>query len=167
MSVRQRSVATAGGVLACHSPRPDGAIRSPPKGYDDMKGPARRFRDRIGQPATVIGPEARVEGRITGRGHVLVAGTVEGDAEVEGAVTLAEGGRWEGSVKADDVILAGSFSGDLEARDGLEIAARARVEGRIVAGRLAMAEGSVVDAEIRVTGGGEITRFEEKRKGKD
>jgi len=128
-----------------------------------MLGPKRRLRDRIGQPATLVGPEVRIEGRIEGKGHVLVSGTVIGDAEVEGAVTLAEGGRWEGHIQADDVIVAGELKGEISARECLEITARAKIEGRISAGRIAMAEGSVVDGEIRITGDGEIRRFEDRR----
>ena len=130
-----------------------------------MLGQKRRLRDRMGQPATLVGPDVRIEGRIEGKGHVLVSGTVIGDADVEGAVTLAEGGRWEGQIRAADVVVAGELKGEINATDCLEITARAKIEGRISAGRIAMAEGSVVDGEIRITGDGEIKRFEDRRSG--
>lgn len=128
-----------------------------------MLGPKRRLRDRIGQPATLVGSDVRIEGRIEGKGHVLVSGTVIGDAEVDGAVTLAEGGHWEGHIRAGNVIVAGTLKGEISAGECLEITARARIEGRISAGRVAMAEGSVVDGEIRITGDEEIRRFVERR----
>jgi cytoskeletal protein CcmA (bactofilin family) len=130
-----------------------------------MLGQKRRLRDRMGQPATLVGPDVRIEGRIEGKGHVLVSGTVIGDADVEGAVTLAEGGRWEGQIRAADVVVAGELKGEINATDCLEITARAKIEGRISAGRIAMAEGSVVDGEMRITGDGEIKRFEDRRSG--
>lgn len=128
-----------------------------------MIGPKRRLRDRIGQPATIIGAGASIEGRITGKGHFLVSGEIRGDASIEGAVTVAEGGRWDGNIEADDVIVAGSVTGDISARESLEITALARIEGRIRAARIAMAEGSVVDGEIQVVSGEDVSHFEERR----
>lgn len=128
-----------------------------------MMGPKRRLRDRIGQPATLVGPGARIEGRLGGQGHFLVAGEIVGDADVEGAVTLASGGRWTGNITADDVIVAGTLEGEINARTSLEITAEARVKGRISAARIAVAQGSVVDGEIRVTGEGEVRHFEDRR----
>jgi cytoskeletal protein CcmA (bactofilin family) len=136
-----------------------------------MMGPKRRLTDRIGAPATLVGVDARIEGRISGKGHFLVAGTVVGDAEVDGAVTLAAGGRWEGNIEADDIVISGELKGEVRARGSLEITGQARIQGRIAAARVAMAEGSVVDGEVRVTGDGEVRatgegsvkRFEERR----
>ena len=140
-----------------------------------MMGPKRRLRDRIGTPATLVGADARIDGRISGKGHFLVAGTVVGDAEVEGAVTLAAGGRWEGNIEADDIIISGEVRGEVRARGSLEITGQARIQGRIAAARIAVAEGSVVDGEVRVAGDGEprvsgdggIKRFEERRDSTD
>ena len=128
-------------------------------------GPKRRLRDRIGQPATIIGPEARIEGDLAGKGHFLVAGEIRGDADVEGAVTVADGARWQGNIRADDVIVAGTVSGQITARGSLEITASARIDGRISAARVAMAQGSVVEGEVHVAGDGEVRQFEDRRGG--
>jgi len=64
----------------------------------------RRMRDQIGPPATIIGPGASLNGAVQGAGHFLVVGRVTGNADIEGALTLAEGGFWKGDIRADDVI---------------------------------------------------------------
>ena len=125
--------------------------------------PKRRLRDRIGQPATIIGPQARIDGDLSGEGHFMISGQVTGNADISGAVTVADSGRWEGDIAADDVIIAGEVTGEINARGSLEITASARIRGRIAAARVAMAQGSVVDGEVRMVGEGEVRHFEDRR----
>lgn len=125
----------------------------------------RRMRDRIGAPATILGPGARLRGALEGAGPFLVAGAVTGDADIEGALTLADGGRWTGTIHADDVILAGEFDGELLARGRIEILATARVRGRVVGHGIAISEGAVVEAELQSMGEAGVVRFDERRQG--
>lgn len=125
----------------------------------------RRMRDRIGQPATILGPGARLQGTIEGAGPFLVAGAVTGDADIEGALTLADGGQWTGTIRADDVILAGEFDGELMARGRIEILATARIRGRVVGHGIAISEGAVVEAELQSMGESGLVRFDERRNG--
>lgn len=124
----------------------------------------RRMRDRLGPPATFIAPGTVLRGQIQGEGHVLVAGQVIGDADIEGALTLAEGGAWEGAIRADDVVLAGMLEGELLARDRVEITAPARVRGRVIAGAIAISQGAVVEAELQSLGRQELVSFDERRR---
>jgi cytoskeletal protein CcmA (bactofilin family) len=127
-----------------------------------------RFGRRIGDthkgPATYIAPNASVVGKIAGNGHYIVCGSVEGDCDIEGPVTLAEGGRWTGTLRATDVVIAGSVDGDVFASDRVEIASTAQVTGSISGLSIAVAEGAVIEGEIKVTSGQEPKRFVEKRK---
>jgi cytoskeletal protein CcmA (bactofilin family) len=124
----------------------------------------RRMRDRLGPPATIIAAGTVLRGQIEGEGHVFIAGQVIGDADIEGALTLAEGGCWEGVIRADDVILAGMLEGELLARDRVEITAPARVRGRVVAGAIAISQGAVVEAELQSLGRQELVSFDERRR---
>lgn len=123
----------------------------------------RRMRDRLGPPATIIGPGATLKGSLAGAGHFLVAGCVLGDADIEGGLTLSEGGRWEGVVRADDVVLAGEFDGELLARGRVEVTASGRVRGKVVGGGIAISQGAVVEAELQSLGDAEVVSFEERR----
>jgi cytoskeletal protein CcmA (bactofilin family) len=126
--------------------------------------PKRRMRDRLGPPVTIIGAGAILRGQIQSEGHVLVAGRIVGDADIEGALTLAEGGSWEGVIRADDVIVAGTLEGEVLARDRVEITAPARVRGRVVAGAIAISQGAVVEAELQSLGPQEVVSFDERRR---
>lgn len=123
----------------------------------------RRLLDVFGEPATIIGRDIEVVGRLKGDGHFLICGTVRGDSEVAGPVTLAEGSRWEGSLKASNVIVAGEIDGDLAATGRVEIRPTARVRGSVTGQGIAIAEGAVIEGEVRTASDGDINRFVERR----
>jgi cytoskeletal protein CcmA (bactofilin family) len=124
----------------------------------------RRMRDQIGPPTTIIGPGATLKGTLQGTGHFLIAGRVVGDADIEGALTLAEDGGWEGIVRADNVILAGNLDGEVQARGKVEITASARIRGRVVGGGIAISAGAVVEAELQSVVDADIVSFDERRR---
>ncbi|MFU8894800.1 MAG: bactofilin family protein [Gammaproteobacteria bacterium] len=123
----------------------------------------RRMRDRIGPPATILGAGARLTGDLQGEGHFLIAGQVIGNADIEGGLTLAAGARWQGVIRADDVILAGTLEGELLARGRVEITSSARVQGRVVGSGISIAAGAVVEADLQSTGETDIVSFDERR----
>ena len=125
----------------------------------------RRIQDVPTGPTTYIGPSTTIVGMITGQGPYVFCGTVEGDCDINGPLTLAEGGRWKGTLKANDVIVAGIVEGDVVARQRVEIAGTARVTGSLSGNSIAVAEGAVIEGEIKVTTGGQAVTFQEKRQG--
>jgi cytoskeletal protein CcmA (bactofilin family) len=123
----------------------------------------RRIQDSSGGPTTYIAPSTKIVGTISGQGSYVFCGTVEGDCDINGPLTLAEGGRWKGVLKANDVIIAGTVEGDVVARQRVEISGTARVSGSLSGNSIAVAEGAVIEGEIRVTSGEPPVKFEEKR----
>ena len=123
----------------------------------------RRIQDSPSGPTTYIAPSTKIVGTITGQGPYVFCGTVEGDCDIDGPLTLAEGGRWKGILKAGDVIVAGTVEGDVVARERVEIAGTARVTGSLSGNSIAVAEGAVIEGEIKVTSGAQPVTFQEKR----
>jgi cytoskeletal protein CcmA (bactofilin family) len=123
----------------------------------------RRLLDAMGEPATIIGRGAQFHGQLRCAGHLLVLGTVVGDCEANGSVTLAESGSWTGLLCGIDLIVAGSVDGDVVAGDRVEIRPGARISGSVTAARIAIAAGAIVDGELRSTAPTDVHRFEEKR----
>lgn len=123
----------------------------------------RRIRDSSGGPATYVAPATKLVGTITGQGPYVFCGTVEGDCDIDGPVTLVEGSRWTGTVRATDIIVGGVVEGDVVARQRVEISGTARVTGSLSGNSIAVAEGAVIEGEIKVTSGAPPTQFEEKR----
>jgi cytoskeletal protein CcmA (bactofilin family) len=122
----------------------------------------RRIQDSNG-PTTYVAASTTIVGTITGQGAYVFCGTVEGDCDIDGPLTLAAGGRWKGIMKAADIVVAGTVDGDVVAKQRVEILGSARVSGSLAGNSIAVAEGAVIEGEIKVTSGAEPTTFQEKR----
>jgi cytoskeletal protein CcmA (bactofilin family) len=81
--------------------------------------------------AATIGRSARVRGRITGDGDLLVEGSVEGEINVGG-----------------DVTLSGVVEGDIESRGAVHIVAGARVRGNVRSEEVSLDEGAEFAGEL-------------------
>ena len=123
----------------------------------------RRILDSVPGPATYVTPDTAIVGQIKGSGPYVFAGTVEGDCEIDGPATLAAGGSWKGTMRATDLIIAGDVDGDVIARDRVEVAGTARISGSLSGNSIAVAEGAVIDGEIKVTSETDPQSFTEKR----
>jgi len=107
--------------------------------------------------------QTKITGTLTGQGAYVFCGTVDGDCDIDGPLTLAEGGRWKGTMKAVDIVVAGTVEGDVVAKQRVEIAGTARITGSLAGNSIAVAEGAIIEGEIKVTSGEPLTKFQEKR----
>lgn len=124
----------------------------------------RRIGDSAGGPTTFVSPSTQLVGSLVGAGPYVFCGSMDGDCDVDGSVTLAAGGRWSGTIRAIDVVVAGDVEGDVVASGRVEISATGRVSGSLTGHSIAIAQGAVIEGEISVTSGLEPQLFEEKRR---
>ena len=126
---------------------------------------SRRLRDRSAGPATLISEGCKITGMITGDSDFQINGEVDGDCDLQGTVTLAKDGLWNGTIKAGNVIVAGEVQGDIVANGKVEITATARISGTVTGEAIAVAEGAVVEGVMQTSGRSEPQEFVEKRQG--
>jgi len=123
----------------------------------------RRILDQNHGPTTFIAAKTEITGTIKGAGEYIFCGRVEGDCSIDGPVTLAAGGTWRGTMRGEDLIIAGEVEGDVIAAQRVEVSGTAKVTGSLSGNSIAVAEGAIIEGEIRVTSGDSPVRFEEKR----
>ena len=123
----------------------------------------RRIQDTTNGPTTYIAASTTIIGTIAGKGAYVFCGTIEGDCDIDGPLTLAAGGRWKGVLRATDIVVAGVVEGDVVARQRVEILGTARITGSLSGNSIAVAEGAIIEGEIKVMSGVAPTVFEEKR----
>ncbi|MCU1282919.1 MAG: hypothetical protein JWM53_6465 [bacterium] len=99
---------------------------------------------------TVIGPETRIAGPLSGKDDLEVHGTVDGPVHGEASVTIAAGARIGGEVRGRDVIVGGELTHAVFATGTVRILATAVLTGDIEAPRVAIDEGAVFDGQIRM-----------------
>ncbi len=123
----------------------------------------RRILDNSDNAATYIAPTTKIKGSMSGKGTYVFCGEIEGDCDIDGPLTLAEGSRSNGTLRASDVVVAGHVDGDVIAEHKIEVSATAHIAGSLSGSSIAVAEGAVIEGDIKVTSGGSAHAFKEKR----
>lgn len=123
----------------------------------------RRLRDRISGAPTLINEGCKITGTISGKGDYQVSGEVDGDCDIDGTVTLTRAGYWSGTIIAGHVVISGHVEGDIIAHGKVEISDSARITGKVTGEAIAVAEGAVVEGQMKTTGKTEPVGFVEKR----
>ena len=97
---------------------------------------------------SVIASDLTIEGKISGTGHVRIAGKFKGDVNVEGDLTIDAGARLNGGVRAKRVTVAGELEGNIESADRVELQPSAVLIGDVKAGTLTVAAGSRIRGNV-------------------
>ena len=90
----------------------------------------------------MIAANLAIEGKIQGSGHVRVAGQFKGDVNVDGNLTIDQGAKVIGGVRASTVTIAGELEGNVDAASRVELMASGVLNGDVKAGSLTVAAGS-------------------------
>ena len=98
--------------------------------------------------ASSIGSGARIRGRVTGDGDLVIAGHVEGDILVRGDVTIADGASCTSNVEGHEVTVSGTLSGDVSASGTVLIGSTARFRGNVRGGAIEIEDGAVFAGRI-------------------
>lgn len=125
--------------------------------------PQRRFLDRQPASPTLVGQGSHFEGELRCQGDVAVAGTVRGEGQIGGLLTLTDSGQWQGTLSCRQAVVAGQVEGDLIVAQQLEIRASARIRGRVTARHIAIAAGAIVEGDLIVSSGEPVRHFAEQR----
>lgn len=99
---------------------------------------------------TYIAPGTKLVGNLTGEGPYIFCGETEGECDIKGPVTVAEGSLWKGSVRATDIIIAGKVEGDVVAKKRVELTGTAHVTGSLKGASIVVAEGAVIEGEVSI-----------------
>ena len=91
---------------------------------------------------SVIAADLTIEGKIEGAGHVRIAGKFKGDVNVKGDLTIEQGAKLTGSVRAEKVTLSGELDGNIEAAKRVDLLASSAMNGDIKADDLIIASGA-------------------------
>lgn len=104
--------------------------------------PTARPSSGAGEKETLIAANLAIEGKIQGSGHVRVAGQFKGDVNVDGNLTIDQGAKVIGGVRASTVTIAGELEGNVDAASRVELLASGVLNGDVKAGSLTVAAGS-------------------------
>ena len=125
-------------------PKPAEPVRfdAPPPAADPVhaQSPVRAVDSAARE--SVIAADLTIEGKIEGAGHVRIAGKFKGDVNVKGDLTIEQGAKLTGSVRAEKVTLSGELDGNIEAAKRVDLLASSAMNGDIKADDLIIASGA-------------------------
>ena len=95
------------------------------------------------QEFTQIGRSVQVDGDITGKTDLRIAGKVYGNISIDGELILEKYAIVEGDVKCGAAILAGSIKGDVDCKTKLILQDNSKIIGNVKAEQLIINEGAI------------------------
>jgi cytoskeletal protein CcmA (bactofilin family) len=113
--------------------------------------------DRAAAPpsaATVIGPNARFVGELSGDEDIVIHGQFEGNIDIPRRVTVAQPGQMKGDIHARSVVVGGRVHGQIRADERAELLASASVQGNVNAPKVVIAEGARLQGNVAMTAEG-------------
>lgn len=113
--------------------------------------------------ASVVAESVVITGRVTGDGDLEIRGRVDGEVDIRGDLTLAEGSMARAPLSAVRVVIAGAVVGDITASESVVLEATARVVGDLRAPRIAIALGAQIRGNLDM---GEIAAEERTAAGR-
>lgn len=105
-------------------------------------------REHPAAKESLIASDLTIEGKIEGAGHIRIAGTFKGDVHVQGNLTIEQGAKLTGQVRAHTVVVGGELHGNIEAASRVELLETGLVAGDVKAGSLTVAAGSRMRGQV-------------------
>lgn len=122
------------------APQKDDHATSSPASYSQPQSAPRA--SHADTKETLIAANLAIEGKIQGSGHVRVAGQFKGDVNVDGNLTIEQGAKVIGGVRASTVTIAGELEGNVDAASRVDLLASGVLNGDVKSGSLTVAAGS-------------------------
>jgi cytoskeletal protein CcmA (bactofilin family) len=114
------------------SPRPESRVEPP---QPTPAGSARPSE-------SVLAAGLTIEGKISGNGHLRLAGRFTGNIDVKGELTIEPGAGIQGEVKADTVLVGGEIRGNVISKSRVDLRESGVLIGDLKAESLTVAAGS-------------------------
>jgi cytoskeletal protein CcmA (bactofilin family) len=108
---------------------------------------SRRLPDSAAKES-IIAADLMIEGKIEGTGHVRLAGRFKGDVNVQGHLTIEQGAKLTGGVRAGNVIIGGELDGNIDAASRVELLETGVLIGDLKAASLTVAAGSRMRGQV-------------------
>lgn len=96
------------------------------------------------QEFTQIGRNVLIDGDITGKTDLQIAGKVHGSVIIDGELILEKLGIIEGDVKCGAAILAGVIKGNVDCKKKLVLQDNGKILGNVKAEQLVIDEGAIL-----------------------
>ncbi len=116
-----------------------------------------RQMDGNTEDITIISNGVKIEGKVTSTGSIRVDGTLQGDLNAKGNVTVGEQGKIKGEIIANLVTIGGNVVGTVNAREKLVLEGKCVLKGDIITKVLVIEAGAKFDGKSSMGDAKEIS----------
>ncbi len=99
---------------------------------------------------TILGREARFNGKLTFEGAVRIDGRFEGEIFTDDLLLIGPGAEVKAKLTVGSVVINGTVEGDIVAKSSIEIKAPGRLKGNIVTPALVIEKGVTFDGSCQM-----------------
>jgi cytoskeletal protein CcmA (bactofilin family) len=96
---------------------------------------------------TIISHGVKVEGKVSSNGSIRLDGTIQGDIDCQGNVTIGESGEVFGKVNGQSISIGGKVEGIINAKEKLMLEAKANLKGDVFTKILVIEAGARFDGK--------------------
>ena len=121
---------------------PEPALKREPEITPDIAPSAPRRVAPRETKESVVAAGITITGKIEGAGHVRISGRFEGDVHIQGDLTIEQGAKLTGGIRAESVNIAGEIAGNIDSAQKVDLLASGVLEGDLKASTLTVAAGS-------------------------
>ena len=121
---------------------PEPALKREPEITPDIVPSAPRRVAPRETKESVVAAGITITGKIEGAGHVRISGRFEGDVHIQGDLTIEQGAKLTGGIRAESVNIAGEIAGNIDSAQKVDLLASGVLEGDLKAATLTVAAGS-------------------------
>ena len=123
-------------------PPAEASLKREPEPITDIAPQAPRRVPTRELKESIVAAELTITGKIVGAGNVRIAGRFEGDVHIDGNLTIEQGAKLTGGIRAESVAISGEIDGNIEGAARVELLPTGVLNGDLKAGTLTVAAGS-------------------------
>ncbi len=97
---------------------------------------------------TVMGKDAKLEGKIETEGSIQIECEVSGEMKVRRKLVIAQSGSVRADVQTADVTIHGEYEGNMVATGSVEITPTGRVDGNIETNSIIISKGAMFNGNV-------------------
>jgi cytoskeletal protein CcmA (bactofilin family) len=97
---------------------------------------------------TVMGKDAKLEGKIETEGSIQIECEVSGEMKVRRKLVIAQSGSVRADVQTADVTIHGEYEGNMMATGSVEITPTGRVDGNIETNSIIISKGGMFNGNV-------------------
>jgi cytoskeletal protein CcmA (bactofilin family) len=117
-----------------------------------------KTRENGKDEVTIISSGVVIEGKLSSNGDVRVDGSINGDIQAKGNVTIGEAGDVNGEVNAENIIIGGKATGSIIAKEKLTLESKAVLKGDLTTKILVVEAGAKFEGNSRMSSNEPVLR---------